>query len=104
MREALELALDALISWSNGTIDRTTNRETIKAIRAALAAPPRQCDAGTSEEQAERFGKLCGKYYNEDEPCNEKCPLASLPITHGFPRCQAYWAQMPHEAEEGAEK
>ena len=44
IREALELALDALISWLNGTIDRTANRETIKAIRAALSAPARNCD------------------------------------------------------------
>ena len=68
---------------------------------AALSAPARQCDVGTAEEQAERFGKLCGKHYNEEEPCNEKCPLASLPIIHGFPRCQAYWAQTPYE-EKGA--
>ena len=101
IRAALELALDALISWLNGTIDRTTNRETIKAIRAALTVPARQCDVGTAEEQAERFGKLCGKYYNEEETCNEECPLASHPIIHGFPRCQAYWAQTPYE-EKGA--
>lgn len=44
MREALELALDALLSWLNGTIDRNKNREAIKAIRAALSAPARNCD------------------------------------------------------------
>lgn len=72
-----------------------------KRIMDALAAPARQCDVGTADEQANRFGKLCGKYYNEEEPCNEKCPLASLPIIHGFPRCQAYWAQLPYDAEKG---
>lgn len=71
--------------------------------RSALSAPARQCDVGTAEEQANRFGKLCGKFYNEEEPCNEKCPLASLPIIHGFPRCQAYWAQTPYAEEGGAE-
>ena len=68
---------------------------------AALSKPPRNCDVGTPDEQAERFGKLCGKFYNEEEPCNEKCPLASLPIIHGFPRCQAYWEQAPYTAEKG---
>ena len=74
------------------------------AVRKALSAPPRQCDVGTAEDQAERFGKLCGKHYNEEEPCNEKCPLASLPIIHGFPRCQAYWAQTPYEAQGGGKQ
>lgn len=67
-----------------------------------LHIPRRNCDVGTAEEQADRFGKLCGKHYNEEEQCNEKCPLASLPITHGFPRCQAYWAQTPYAEEGGA--
>jgi len=56
MREALELALDALISWLNGAIDRTTNRETIKAIRAALSAPARNCDL---PDHFQRFKARC---------------------------------------------
>ena len=71
---------------------------TVMANRA-LVAPARNCDVGTAEEQGNRFGELCGKCYNEEEPCNEECPLASFPIIHGFPRCQASWAQMPYEAE-----
>lgn len=55
MREALELALDVLISWLNGTIDRTKNRETIKAIRAALAEPARNCDALSADDVKSRF-------------------------------------------------
>ena len=77
-------------------------RYAIPKANFAISKPPHNCDVGTAEEQAERFGKLCGKYYNEEEPCKEECPLASLTIIHGFPRCQAYWAQMPYEAEEGA--
>jgi hypothetical protein len=83
MREALELALDALISWLNGTIDRTTNRETIKAIRAALAAPARQCDVGTPEEQEKRY-KLKREVYH------------TLTLTNALA-----WEQTPYEAQEG---
>lgn len=64
--------------------------------------PLRQCDVGTAEEQAVRFRDMCNKYYDDENPCNKKCPLASLSIIHGFPRCQAYWAQTPYE-EGGAE-
>ena len=83
LREALELALDALISWLNGTIDRTTNRETIKAIRAALAAPARQCDVGAPEEQEKRY-KLKREVYH------------TLTLTNALA-----WAQTPYEAQEG---
>ena len=83
MREALELALDALISWLNGTIDRTTNRETIKAIRAALSAPPRQCDVGTAEDQERRY-KATGEVYH------------TLTLTNALA-----WAQTPYAAKEG---
>lgn len=69
----------------------------VQKARTTLSEPPRNCDVGSAEEQAERFGKLCIKYYNEDGHCNRKCPLASLDFIHGFPRCQAYWTQMPYE-------
>ena len=99
MREALEVCLDFIMR-----LDRAFNpfmqnmlENAIAKSNASLSAPPRNCDVGTAEEQAKRFGKVCGKYYNEEEQCNEKCPLASLDVIHGFPRCQAYWAQMPYE-------
>ena len=101
MREALVLALDALISWLNGTIDRTANRETIKAIRAALSAPPRQCDVGTATEQAERFVKHCQSFLNRDgiKAC-VGCPCCGV-VMYG--KCELAWAQTPYAAE-GADK
>ena len=70
LREALELALDALISWLNGTIDRTTNRETIKAIRAALSAPARNCDRfdGDIDKLREACARERGLNPEEDFP------------------------------------
>lgn len=94
MREALELALDALISWLNGTIDRATNRETIKAIRAALAAPPRNCDVGTPEEQYRRWVHFCEQRLHRCDNCPCNRPEG----------CTFTFENMPYDAQEGAEK
>ena len=70
-------------------------RNTIHAVekaRQAIAAPPRNCDVGTAEEQAERFhsfcesNKQCGDVYS----C-ECCQLNSIED------CELAWAQMPYE-------
>lgn len=56
---------------------------------AALAAPPRNCDVGTAEEQLERMDaaycskRLCAK---------GKCPLFKPGLD-----CSLIWAQMPYE-------
>lgn len=65
----------------------------IKMCRSALAAPPRNCDVGTAEEQAKRFYSVCKKYKlpQEDDACEASCPmLMSL-------NCSLSWAQMPYE-------
>ena len=98
MEQALDLAL-SLLDLKEGEAYKTVRQQDIDAIKAARAMPKRQCDVGTAEEQAKRFGKLCIKYYNEDESCNRKCPLMSLDFIKGFPRCQAHWTQMPYESE-----
>ncbi len=97
MREALNV-VHRIAATAKSDFDVFAGIERIRRISmSALSAPPRNCDVGTAEEQAVRFGALCGKYYNEEYPCDKECPLASLPMIHGFPRCQAYWAQMPYE-------
>ena len=65
-------------------------------IVAALSAPPRNCDVGTVEEQAERFhafcksNKQCGDVYS----C-ERCQLNSIED------CELAWAQMPYDEAKG---
>ena len=60
------------------------------AITAALAAPPRNCDVGTAEEQHARFYSFCDKI----EEC-KKCPLwRGGGLTS---KCCAHWGQMPYE-------
>ena len=59
---------------------------------SALSTPPRNCDVGTVEEQAERFhafcasNKKCGDVYS----C-ERCQFNSVED------CELAWAQMPYE-------
>lgn len=63
----------------------------------ALAAPPRQCDVGTAEEQYERFRAACKAFRQHDDPdyCSSACPI------DGNGDCHEKWAQMPYTAKEG---
>lgn len=87
--------------------------------RAALSAPPRNCDVGTAKEQTERFEAFCqsnmqfykGMFGHDDEgrldgwDCRKDCPIGRL-IDAGeavSDHCQLAWAQMPYKAEGGAE-
>ena len=66
----------------------------------ALIAPPRNCDMGTAEEQAERYNAFCRKHFTPDKlggNCRE-CPLRNR---RGW-SCQLAWAQMPYAEEGGA--
>ena len=54
---------------------------------------PRNCDVGTSEEQAERFMKFCYR---------QKCNECKLYTDETFYECVLRWSQMPYE-EGGAE-
>ena len=91
MREALEWVDDCLKRR------RVVSAHEIGALRtqiaAALAKPPRQCDVGTAEEQAERYGRYCEKFTSDGMHC-ESCPCCGkIP----FGKCEFAWAQMPYE-------
>ena len=58
--------------------------------KAALSAPPRNCDVGTVAEQNERFDKYCYDHRSH-EICCGKCPI------FGEPCCELAWSQMPYE-------
>jgi len=68
--------------------------------KKALSAPPRNCDVGTAEEQAERMRLYCNSHGEDESGCFrcEKCPFLS------DERCELAWAQMPYEAQEGGSK
>lgn len=75
-----------------GLIERDKLRNDIDA---ALAAPPRNCDVGTAEEQAQRFDAFCDahKYVGDDGTnwCSTSCPC------YDSLDCGVEWAQMPYE-------
>lgn len=58
--------------------------------RAALAAPPRQCDVGTPSEQADRHRALCLKYGG----CST-CPRNKKEWS--YKDCILNWAQTPNK-------
>ena len=67
---------------------------------AEIGKPLRNCDVGTAEEQAERYGRYCDKFTSDGMHC-ETCPCCGkIP----FGKCEFAWAQMPYEAEEGGAK
>ena len=57
--------------------------------KAAISAPPRNCDVGTVEEQIERFQRFCGT-----RPC-DGCTLKNK--VNETLDCAIHWAQMPYE-------
>ena len=71
-------------------------------INGALAAPPRNCDVGTAEEQAERFYAFCGYHRFQSGikgMCSSLCPCIRC---CDMCNCITTWEQMPYE-EGGAE-
>jgi len=66
--------------------------------KAALAAPPRNCDVGTAEEQARRYAQHCDTYLCDDgsKPCTG-CSCCGRVL---FGKCELARAQMPYEAKE----
>lgn len=66
-----------------------------RQVDAALAAPPRNCDVGTAEEQAQRFHQFCmARQSPNTGVCVLTCPCGGLPDKC---HCMAKWAQMPYK-------
>ncbi len=67
----------------------------IKIANAALSEPPRNCDVGTAEEQAERYGRYCDKFTQDGMHC-ESCQCCGK---IQFGKCEFAWSQMSYEAD-----
>lgn len=61
---------------------------------AALAAPPRNCDVGTAEEQTRRME---AEYCHIQRECYESPSGKSCPLHHSGIDCRLIWAQMPYQ-------
>ncbi len=95
LREALE-EIERMAQWGGSDFGNPVVRgllDTLTSIRdkakAALAAPPRNCDVGTVEEQKERLAAHCKSTKN----CRQ-CPYLSK-------WCAIEWANAAVEKEGG---
>lgn len=92
LREALTKILNLTNSLDEDcAVDPVEIRDIAKA---ALAAPPRNCDVGTEGEQDERLNYYCLKYIGDS--CS-RCPLSTRK------ECVVAWMQMPYEEGENHE-
>lgn len=90
MREALMEASIALSSATHHHMTEDDAKDCLAVIETAISAPPRNCDVGTADEQAERFDRWCDRKNFKD------C------WGIGCRECLIAWAQMPYE--KGGEK
>lgn len=100
MREALDKIHLIATTNINECVGDESDIHIVNLAKAALAAPPRNCDVGTAEEQARRFEIFCqahhvpwkiGMIKNE---C--KCPC----LQDNGRSCNYFvWAQMPYTSE-----
>ena len=106
MRKALLKCREIAIQWEAdeaagvaGTTDKPESRSAAEAvidmefeINAALAAPPRNCDVGSPQEQADRHRDLCLKHGG----C-ATCPRNKKQWS--FKDCILEWEQEPYKGE-----
>ena len=94
LREALKLCMDEMCNRCRDLAKARGNPapclngcEPVRKAKAALAAPPRNCDAGTAEEQAKRLNEWCN---------GRHCTFCRF--KGGRPdECKLKWAQMPYK-------
>ena len=95
MREALTSIREMVTTLSGYCSPKMTTRIFVIAQRA-LAAPARNCDVGTAEEQGERFAKFCKREehgFGASAYCAYSCSCGETVD------CKFAWAQMPYTAE-----
>ena len=108
MREALnQLRNWALLDINENAIrsDEPNYKKLVDGIveitNAALAAPARNCDMGTADEQADRFKAFCYSNRTPGNECSKECPFDD---TSAVCYCQARWAQMLFAKARGKEE
>ena len=92
LREALSDACYAMFNFlktQNGGYEEMA--KALDKAKAALAAPPRNCDVGTDEEQLRRYEDLCDRH-----TCGSMCSLTGCPM-YEYDCSPFSWGQMPYE-------
>lgn len=103
LREALKLCVDEMCNRCHESAAARGNPlpcmsgcEPVRKAKAALAAPPRNCDVGTAQEQDERFHRFCVKHRTGScAGCHN--PVGDYTVANGVRECALVWAQMPYE-------
>ena len=98
LRKALERVVEIADREWNSFRETPAMKEMRDVCTSALSAPPRQCDVGTAEEQAQRFHNFCvGNSSGINGMCKPTCPCIDC-----FDKCQCLtkWAQTPYWAKE----
>ena len=103
MREALSDACYAMFNFlktQNGGYEEMA--KALDKAKATLAEPPRNCDVGTAEEQAERFRRFCGTHKPDESQFTEEGELLCRStgcelIACNYGQCALAWSQMPYE-------
>ena len=100
MREALRQVSRVAVEMTRKTAtgepeDRKTVDEwalrLCDIVSATLAAPPRNCDVGTAEEQSMRYEALC-----DSHTCGSRCSASGCPM-YEYDCSPFAWGQMPYE-------
>ena len=97
MREAAEFLYRIVhCAMVSGIVNRDDANKAMDYYHVAVAAPPRQCDMGTAEEQSRRMHAFCDSHgHGFDGQCYSCENCRFLPIY----RCELAWAQLPYESE-----
>ena len=94
--KAIREALESVRNWCLNRLVNSSHQVTVEGlmsvVNTALAKPPRNCDVGTPEEQAERYEKLC-----DSHTCGSICSGSGCPL-YDYDCSPFAWAQMPYEA------
>ena len=101
MREAIVKCVNLIIEYGNAEIIKTpldviVDIEAI--IKSALAAPARNCDVGTAEEQIKRWEEFCLEHHEYWKPSKGLTAIqrCNCPCREGNGCNYFIWAQMPY--------
>ena len=100
MEQVKKLARTIYSTSEKGSHHEDLADKIVEIANAALAAPLRNCDVGTADEQYRRHDKFCDDHFTPSRVgghCH-KCPLEE----ERGRRCTFFWIQMPYC--EGGEK
>lgn len=103
LREVCEKMLDLLTAegFEDGGMSIELDEKQVimwrNRFRAALSAPPRNCDVGDAADWEKRFGEECDKGHICSD-CPVRCAKTRMAIElDKGARCEFVWAQMPYE-------